>query len=700
MKKSALAAISTGILLAGGIHINIAPDTCYGALGDYTIRRNNNSNDISIEQAISDEAQMKTIAFDGLAFLTGDLCSDTFFPPGKVSDFFGFQYMRDIAPNGFGHNTEFAGRVSDSVLSILTDAQVQAMVTLANTQVDQIYAYGYKRFVLMKAFRRLLENDLPDGADGLDKSVVMELSADLYEIDGEISYARANVIGGIVAELTDTQRTALVELEAEFNALFEAAGEGGVIADEDWPASTPVDLSDLEVEDGRVLVSTYGGQLFSWYLGSVEGDTYFCPERHGTYFGSFYMKDIPPISATEGVTIDEGVTAEMGTAFLNVMDDTQEALVIGLVDIQRTALYSIVSKREEISQQLRLFMDSVSVEKNEILTLVRQYGEYDGEIVYNYATNFAAVGDTLTADQAETLMGLRVDYYERFPAYQENPNVYDCTGAWLYSSRIDMPEIMNTDFLFTASADDYVLDSGDYNGDGTDDIAVFRESAGLWAIRGVSRAYFGTAGDVPVSGDYNGDGTTDIGIFRDTSGLWAVKGVTRVYFGTAADTAVPLAYNPSGACAIGIFRGSTGLWAIRGETRVYFGRSGDRPVPGDYNGNGTKEIGVFRESSGLWALRGISRIYFGTGGDEAVPGDYDGNGSWETGIFRASSGLWAIRSVSRTYFGGSSDEPVPADYDGDGTDDIGLFRDLSGLWAIKGVTLIYYGGAGDVPVTR
>ena len=72
-----------------------------------------------------------------------------------------------------------------------------------------------------------------------------------------------------------------------------------------------------------------------------------------------------------------------------------------------------------------------------------------------------------------------------------------------------------------------VLQSGDYDGDGTDEIAIFRESAGLWAVRGISRAYFGGYGDLPVSGDYDGDGTTDIGVFRCTTGLWAVKGVTR-----------------------------------------------------------------------------------------------------------------------------------------------------------------------------
>ncbi len=113
---------------------------------------NSGDSNISINQAISEEAQMKTIAFTGLAFLTGDLCSDTFFPPGKVSDFFGFQYRRDITPNGFGHNTEFAGKISDYVLSILTEAQVEELVDMANDQKTLVDAYGKKRFVLIKSF--------------------------------------------------------------------------------------------------------------------------------------------------------------------------------------------------------------------------------------------------------------------------------------------------------------------------------------------------------------------------------------------------------------------------------------------------------------------------------------------------------------------------------------------------------------------
>ena len=415
-----------------------------------------NSSNISIEQAISDEAQIKTIAFTGLAFLTGDFCSSTFFPPGKVSDFFGFQYMRDITPNGFGHNTEFAGRISDSVLSILTNDQVQALVNMANTQADQVDAYGYKRFVLIKAFQRLLENDIPGGAEGLDKNAVIELTGDLYEIDAQISYTRASVIGGVVAGLSEAQKNALTDLLDELNTLFENAGEGGTINSDDWPATNPVDLSGITVTDGRVLVSTYATQLYSWYLGSVEGDTYFCPERHGTYFGSFYMKDIPPLTAQEAVTINEGITAELGQAFLDELDSTQENLLTSLLDIQQTNLNNIVSTRRTISEILRNFMIGGSVDQSEVYEQIRQYGEYEGEMMYYYATNYTDIGNTLTDTQADTLIGLRLDYYSSFPDYQANPNAYDCSGAWLYALQIDMPDITNTDFLFGMEDDSVV----------------------------------------------------------------------------------------------------------------------------------------------------------------------------------------------------------------------------------------------------
>jgi len=79
-------------------------------------------------------------------------------------------------------------------------------------------------------------------------------------------------------------------------------------------------------------------------------------------------------------------------------------------------------------------------------------------------------------------------------------------------------------------------------------------------------------------GDYDGDGIWETGIFRVTSGLWAIRGITRVYFGGSTDKPVPADYDGGSSTEIGIFRESSGLWAIRSISRVYFGTSGDIPV--------------------------------------------------------------------------------------------------------------------------
>jgi hypothetical protein len=80
----------------------------------------NGSGSFNIEQALSDEAQKMTIAFDGLAFLTGNLGADSFFPPGKVADFWGFQYLRDNDPSEMGHNTDFLTKASLNMLNVLS----------------------------------------------------------------------------------------------------------------------------------------------------------------------------------------------------------------------------------------------------------------------------------------------------------------------------------------------------------------------------------------------------------------------------------------------------------------------------------------------------------------------------------------------------------------------------------------------------
>ncbi|MBF0102788.1 MAG: SMP-30/gluconolactonase/LRE family protein [Desulfobacterales bacterium] len=393
--------------------------------------QNNNTtstgNGISIDQAVSDEAQRNTIAFDGLAFLTGDSCGDSFLPPGKVADFSGFQYLRDTDPTNLGHNTDFVTIIAFNMLNLMTDSQIQQMIEMAKLQITQINEYGYKRFPLMNAFRRLLEGDIPEDATGLDKTAVMKYSAELYRLDGEISYGRAKTLGSILRGFSTEQK-------AKLDALKALNGVGNW----DWDSTQRNPLEGYQLDkDVNVAVMTYASEMYSWYAGSVEADTYFCPERQGTYFGSFYMKDAPAMAAGPGFTIDSNLTADMGTSFLGILTTAQAAMVTNLVDIQRDDLNGIVETRRAISTELRKFIVTDSVDEETVLALCEKYGELDGEIVYNYATNFSGIGKTLTTEQKAKLTALR-----------ETWNTIPCSGAYLYSEKISYPEVMDTDFMF------------------------------------------------------------------------------------------------------------------------------------------------------------------------------------------------------------------------------------------------------------
>ncbi len=300
----------------------------------------------NIEQATSDKAQGMTISYDALAFMTGDLGSDSFFPPGKVADFWGFQYLRDNDPSEMGHAGDFLTSAAMNTLNNLTAAQRAQLVALAESQVDDINEYGYKRFVLMDAFRRLAEGDLPAGTTGLDKEAVKAYSAELYQLDGQISFERAQLMGQI-----------LTSLSAEQKAYFDAMVGNGML---EWnDVQEPEDVRGLD-RDTKVAVMTYAADLYSWYAGSVEADVYFCPERHGTYFGSFYLKDIKAMSDPT-YSIPTNLTGDLGELMLSKLTSEQAGLITSLVDIQKPALDGIVSSREQVSLELRKFKESRSL---------------------------------------------------------------------------------------------------------------------------------------------------------------------------------------------------------------------------------------------------------------------------------------------------------------------------------------------------
>ena len=60
----------------------------------------------------------------------------------------------------------------------------------------------------------------------------------------------------------------------------------------------------------------------------------------------------------------------------------------------------------------------------------------------------------------------------------------------------------------------------------------------MWGLRNLTRYYFGNCQYFPRPADYNGDGIDDLGIFRPPTGFWSAFGVTRAYFGTSGDIPV------------------------------------------------------------------------------------------------------------------------------------------------------------------
>ena len=160
----------------------------------------------NLAQTLSDQAQLTTLAFDGLAIMTGNLDSQSFFPPGKVADYFGFQYLRDNDPDNMGHNTSFLTRVANNVIYILNDSQLAQLATLATAQTDQVNLYAYDRYPLMEAFRRLVDGNIPSGSSGLNLDAVKCASQQLYLLDGQISFDRAVLYANIINSLSPPRR--------------------------------------------------------------------------------------------------------------------------------------------------------------------------------------------------------------------------------------------------------------------------------------------------------------------------------------------------------------------------------------------------------------------------------------------------------------------------------------------------------------
>ena len=245
--------------------------------------------------------------------------------------------------------------------------------------------------------------------------------------------------------------------------------------------------------------------------------------------------------------------------------------------------------------------------------------------------------------------------------------------------------------------------AGDFNGDGVDDVGVFKD--GYWMID-INRnsqwdnddlmVRLGESGDRPIVGDWDGDGKDDVGIYGP---IWEMdrEAIAREHGLPNPDNPpgtppknIPLGYEDADIGTRVMMKTSFGNPRADVVDHVFgLGDGEEIPLAGDWNGNGIRSIGTFQ--GGVWQLdiNGDGKfndnelsVNYGRSGDLPVVGDFDGNGVEEIAVYR--SGLWIIDSngnheidaADRTFeMGGSQDQPIVGDWDGDGIDEPGLYTE-------------------------
>ncbi len=238
-----------------------------------------------------------------------------------------------------------------------------------------------------------------------------------------------------------------------------------------------------------------------------------------------------------------------------------------------------------------------------------------------------------------------VPIFNNAPECAVTVGVYRPTNGYLYLKNSNTTGVADVQINYGIPGDKPI--TGDWNGDGTDTIGVYRN--GVFYLRnsntvGAADTFFafGLPNDQPIAGDWDGNGTDTIGVYRSSNFTFYLRnsnttGTPNLIFslGIPGDVGIAGDWNGNGEDTTGVFRPSNGFLYLKNtnstgtaDIQINYGIPGDQPVTGDWDNDGMDTIGVYR--NGVFYLRnsntvGIADLYFALG----IPGDLPIAGNWD-----------------------------------------------------------------------
>jgi hypothetical protein len=194
------------------------------------------------------------------------------------------------------------------------------------------------------------------------------------------------------------------------------------------------------------------------------------------------------------------------------------------------------------------------------------------------------------------------------------------------------------------------------------DLALFNPNSGQWNLRyrdGHTVSFFyGVPGDTPLMGDWDCDGTDTVAMYRESTGFIYFRNLNNFgiadgefFFGIPGDIPIAGDWDNDGCDTFGIYRSgkvflrnslSTGF----ADEEFFFGIPGDRPFAGDFTGDGIDTVGLYRQSSGLAYFTETvpvgdvattdNQFFYGVPSDRIIADDWDMDGDDSVGIYRPS----------------------------------------------------------------